>query len=469
MLTYQDFLREKDKNLPEFIAKAISEHRSSEEYKTAMVADEYDHQKNTTISNYVQTIWSSSGEPIEDFTAANNKITSNFFRRLNTQRCTYSLGNGITFADDPDGKIKKALGSDFDTRLKTAGYYALIHGVSFGFWNYDQMHVFKLTEFVPFWDEMTGSLRAGIRFWQIDENKPMIAVLYEEDGYTRFATSTEAVRGSNDARQLVLVSGMAFREIEPKRAYKQKVNYTAASGDEVVGEENYSSLPIVPLWGSELKQSTIVGMRCAIDSFDLIRSGFANDLSDCTQIYWLVENCAGMTDEDLQRFRDKLKIQRIAEVGTGEEGAKVVPYTQEIPFAARQTYLMDIRSGIYEDFGALDVHTVAAGATNDHIDAAYQPMDENADDYEYQIIEFMQQILRIAGLGDNVPQFKRNRISNTKEQVDIVLAEANYLDSETLLNKLPNITPDEAQKILENKEKEDAERMAALVRAGVEV
>lgn len=460
MLTFQDFQAYGRDRLPEFVAKAIAEHKSSEEYKTAVIADEYDHQRNSTIMNYVQTIWTSSGAPVEDFTATNNKIASNFFHRLNTQRNTYSLGNGVTFADDKDGKVKEALGQNFDTRLKTCGYYALIHGVSFGFWHMNQMYVFPLTQFVPLWDEMDGTLRAGIRFWQIDENKPMIAVLYEEDGYTKFTTAVERETKSPDgARRIVITNGLSFHETEPKRGYKQKINSTKASGDEVVGEENYSALPIIPMWGSNLKQSTIVGMRCAIDSFDLIRSGFANDLSDCTQIYWLIANCAGMSEDDLKRFRDKLKINHIAEVGTGEDGASVTPYTQEIPFAARQAYLNDIRAGIYEDFGGLDVHEVSADSTNDHLEAAYQPLDENADDYEYQIIEFVQRLLAVAGLGENTPQFKRNKISNTKEQVDIVMSEAEWLDEETILNKLPNITPDEVAQIMEKRGIEDRERM----------
>lgn len=462
MLTFQDFQRLGPQNITEFVARAIAEHKSSDLYKMAVEADAYDRQLNTTITNYVQTIWSSSGEAIEDFTATNNKIASNFFHRLNTQRCTYSLGNGVTFAEDDNGRVKQALGQKFDTRLKTLGYYALIHGVGFGYWNYDQLYVFPVTEFVPLWDELDGSLKAGIRFWQIDNDKPMIAVLYEVDGYTKFTTATEQEVGTGTERRIVIGNGITFKEYEPKRGYKRKLKSTKASGDEVVGYENYSELPIIPMWGSQLHQSTLVGMKHSIDSFDLIRSGFANDLSDCTQIYWLVENCAGMTDEDLARFRDKLKIQRIAEVGTGEDGAKVTPYTQEIPFAARQAYLNDIRAGIYEDFGALDVHAVNANSTNDHLEAAYQPMDENADDFEYQIIEFVQRLLAVAGLGENTPVFKRNRISNTKEQVEIVLSEAEYLDEETILKKLPNITPDEVKAIIEQRGIEDRERMLTI-------
>src|SRR5699024_6201151 len=114
----------------------------------------------------------------------------------------------------------------------------------------------------------------------------------------------------------------------------------------------------------------------------------------------------------------------------------------EIPYNARKEYLDMIRSGIYEDFGALDVHTVAAGATNDHIDAAYQPMDEEASDFEYQVSEFVQQLLKLMGIEDR-PVFKRSRISNQAEQVSMVVQEAQWLDQETILRKLPNVRPDE--------------------------
>lgn len=449
MYTYQDFVRDGGGN--QAIANAVTHHLNSDMYKMAKSADEYDHQRNETILNYVKTIFTMTGSPVEDFTASNNKLCSNFFRRLNTQRCTYLLGNGVSFSEHKEEVIgedgvavttdttKEQLGPKFDTDLKRAGYKALIHGVSFGFWNVDRLHVFPLTEFAPLWDEETGTLRAGVRFWRLDENKPMMVVLYEEDGYTKLKSKSKV--------------GFDFEEIRSKRSYKNIVSFTEVDGEEVIGEENYSSLPIVPLWGSDLHQSTLVGMREKIDSFDLIRSGFANDLTDCAQIYWILENCGGMNDTELARFRDRLKINHIAIADT--DNSKVTPYTQDIPYGARAAYLAEIRSGIYEDFGGLDVHTVAAGATNDHIDAAYQPMDEEADNFEYQVIEFVQQVLRLMNIEDT-PVFKRNRISNQNEQTQMVLSAADYLDEETILNKLPFVSIDEIANILAKKDEETA-------------
>ena len=441
MYTYQDFIKEPD--VITGITNAINNHKNSPEYKTAVSADNYDRMQNETIRNYIQTIFNLLGQPMEDFTASNNKLCSNFFHRLNTQRCTYLLGNGVSFTDhivtttDETGvetktdTTKEKLGEDFDSDLKDIGYFSLIHGVSFGFWNLDKLHVFPLTQFKPLWDEETGELRAGIRFWQIDKNKPTIAVLYEEDGYSKYKTNN-----ANNAK---------FELVQDKRAYKSIVSSSEVRGEEIIGEENYGILPIVPLWGSRLHQSTLIGMKEKIDSYDLVRSGFANDLTDCAQVYWILENCSGMSDKQLDRFRDRLKTMHIAVADT--INSQVTPYTQDIPYGARKAYLDEIRSGIYEDFGGLDVHTVAAGATNDHIDAAYQPLDEEADDFEYQIIKFIQQVLKIIDIVDT-PVFKRNRISNQKEQTDMILSAADHLDEETILRKLPFISVDEVSEIL---------------------
>ena len=283
MRTFQDFekaSRAGDKE--KFISSAIAEHILSPVYQTARDADLYDKQKNRTINEYVRMLFTLTGTPVEDFTASNNKIPSNFFHRLNTQRCVYSLGNGVSFTNtekrqNGDGTTtivdttKERLGPKFDSDLKDAGYKALIHGVTFCFWGEDRMYVFPVTQFVPLWDEKKGTLRAGIRFWRLAPDKPMVVVLYEEDGYTKYETGSDG----DDV----------LRVVEDKKKYRTLYQTTDADdSEEVIGEENYSALPIVPFWGSSLHQSTLVGMREAIDSYDLIRSGFANDLSDCAQI-----------------------------------------------------------------------------------------------------------------------------------------------------------------------------------------
>lgn len=456
MVTYQEFLKEKDKGditMRNFLLTAINRHKGSEEYKTAVDADMYDKQQNTTIMNYIKYMYNSMGDKVEDITASNNKICSNFFHRLNTQRCNYLLGNGVSFTDhkietiNEDGsktvqdETKDRLGKKFDTVLKQGAYKALIHSVDFGFWNYDHLVFFPLTEFVPMWDEDTSDLRGGIRFWQLATNKPLMVVLYEEDGYTKYRkTKDEAI----------------LTEVEPKRGYIQTTTSTEDGGDESIDYSSYKSFPIIPLWGSGLRQSTLVGMKGQIDIYDLVKSGFANDLDDVAEIYWIISGGQGMSELDRAKFRRRLKFNHMAEVD--EENSSVTPHTQDIPYNARETFLNDIHNQIYEDFGALDVHTISATSTNDHIDAAYQPMDEEADDFEFQITEFIQKILDLLDIEDN-PVFKRNRISNQQAQTTMIMSAAEYLDTETLLSKLPFITVDEVSEIMARKDAEMEQQM----------
>ena len=453
MKTFQDFQEAVSQGrTTDFIVQAINEHRSSTEYGIALDADEYEAQRNSTIVRWVRYLYTQAGQKVPDFTASNQRLASNFFHRLNTQRRMYSLGNGISFANTEEmveegrryriDNTKEKLGPDFDSQMDIAAYFALIHGVSFVFWNYDRAEVFNLTEFVPLWDEETGAMRAGIRFWSLDWNKrPVIVVLYEEDGFTKYQTK----KGSK---------GLDLEIVQEKRSYRQTVAYSVADGEYVIGGSNYSSLPIVPLWGNKHHQSTLVGMKGKIDAYDLVASGFANDLQECAEIYWIIGNALGETDESLAKFRDRMKLNHI--VAIDSMNSSVTPYTNEVPTNARMNFLTEIRNQIYEDFGALDVHTVAAGATNDHIDAAYQPMDDEADDFEYQMILCIRQILKLIGI-DDMPLFKRNRISNQKEQVEMVLEAANYLDDETILKKLPFVTVDEIDVIMANRGKAEVD------------
>ena len=442
LLTFQDFeeARESGEYLS-FISKAINEHRGTKEYKIACSADNYDRQLNEFIIDFSEKWFEDKAEKSQ------TALCNNLYHRLNTQRCTYSLGNGISFAKDeenenaPDPKTK--LGEDVDEVLFEGAYNALKHKSTYFFFNLNRVINFTLREFVPFKDEETGELRAGIRFWQIDANKPCYAVVYEEDGYTKYKGNT----GYGD-----------FKEAEEKRAYKINKTVSKALGEKIIGSENYSSFPIVEMYGTRLEQSTLVGMKRKLDAYDLIQSGFANNVLNVQQIYWLVENAGGMKAKDFKEFRENLMEYKMATVNGIEDGVKVTPHQNEVPTNAHETALRELRSSIYEDFGGFDVHTIAAGATNDHIEAAYQPMDENADDFEYQIIGVVKKLLVLAGEKPLTALFKRNRVANQSEKTAMVMSAAAVLDDEAIIDHLDFITVDEKEAIKQRKADVDMSR-----------
>lgn len=435
MLTYQDFLQNSGKGLGTFLLRVVDEHKSSEAYKIARDAEQYDKQRNVTIMNFQKYLYNMKGAKIPDVISPNHKLASNFFNRFTTQLTQYLLGNGVTFAEEG---VKEKLGQSFDTELQRAGKFALVGGVSFGFWDLDKLRVFKFTEFAPLYDEENGGLRVGVRFWQLAPNKPLRMTLYEEDGYTEFIKSDRE----------------PVKELRPKMPYKLIVKQTQADGVEIYDGGNYPNFPIVPLYANDYHRSELLGLRENIDAYDLIKSGFANDL-DGHMLYWLVQNAGGMDDVDVARLLERIKTMGAA---IATDDGTVSPHSIQIPYESRIAYLDRLEQDLYKDFGALKVENISGGATTaTEINAAYEPLNIKANSFEYQCIEFIQGILKLQGIY-TTPQFKRDKIANYQEETSMILQSANYLDDETILKKLPFLTPDEVDSILLRKNEEEARR-----------
>ena len=440
MKTYQDFLEvaeKSDRERMEFVLSAINNHKDSDLYKQAVIAKEYDAHRNVTIANFQKLLYTLNGKVIPDNYSPDYKLRSNFFANFITQETQYLLGNGVTLKKEEN---KAKLGAGFDTRLQEAAHDALVGGVSYGFWNLDHLEVFDVTEFVPLLDEENGTLRSGIRFWQVCTSKPLRATLFEPDGFTQY----------------IRRSGEEMMVLEPKRGYVAVEATSEIDGTELLAYQNYPGFPIIPMYGNRAKQSELVGQREAIDCYDLIKSGFANTVDDASVIYWTISNAGGMDEIDMARFKESMR--RIGVGLVDDDGAKAEAHTITIPVEAREALLSRISDDLYRDFQMLDVTKLQGGQkTATEINAAYQPMDNKVDQFEYCVIDFLQALFKIVGIEDE-PSFTRSKVTNQLEQTQMVLLAANYLDDETILNKLPWLTQEEVAEILKRKAAEDIER-----------
>jgi len=438
--TYQDLLEVglEEKNRMDFVLSAINEHKSTEIYKTAEAAQAYYRHENPTISKYEKIIFDILGRAVRDPFSPNHKIFSNWYFYFTVQGVQYLLGNGATFQNE---STKEKLGVDFDNRLQELATCAKNGGVSFGFFNNDHIDVFSVLEFVPIQDEEDGTIKAGIRFWQIDESKPLRAVLYELDGYTGYIQ-----RKNKDMEVL-----------RPKQKYRYKV-VSNDFGEEIMEGENYPGFPIVPFWNINRK-SDLAGNRGTIDAYDLLSSKFVNNVSEGDLIYWIIKNADGMDDIDDVKFLERLRTIRVAHAN-GTDGVDVDAHTVETPYESNEAVLSRLEKQLYKDFMALNVEAVQAGnVTATQIQAAYEPLNQKTDLFEYQAIEFINGVLKIAGIEDEV-SFARSQMSNQTEKVQMVMTAANYLDDETVLNNLPFLTSDQVEEILKRKEAEDSERLS---------
>lgn len=457
MLTWQDMLQvgENARDVAKFVRKVISEHKTSDLYKIAADADDYDRGLNTTIMTHQKMMRDLTGRAIPDQFSPNHRSACNFFHIDVTQMVSYLLGNGVTWEQE---STKERLGKLFDNRLSDAGHDALCGGVAFSFWNLDHVEVFSVLEFAPLYDEETGALMAGVRWWQIDQNKPLRATLYTPDGYTEFMWNDD-VKAAVDLEAWTMIDSGLYCGV-PNIPYVITVRENEADGTEIVNGQNYASLPIVPLYPNRHKQSELVALRGKIDAYDMVSSGFINDL-DGAQIYWIIKGAGGMDDPDLVQFLDRLRTVGAAAPADGQD---VSPVELNIPFEAREKLLERLKNQLYEDAMLMNPEDIRAGnVTATQIRAAYERQNVKVDEFEYCMIEFIQGILSLAGIEDN-PTFTRSTIINTNEEIQTLVLAAQFLGSEYVTRRIMTLLGDgdQVEEVLKQIDGEAMERLGDL-------
>ncbi len=424
MKTYQDLIAvgQDEKKRMSFCLTAINEHKATKGYQTAQDAQRYYDGENPTINRYEKILYDMAGRAYADMYTANHKIASHFFGFAVDQKVSYLLGNGVTFGDN---RTKEKLGGDFDGIIQDAAQAASIAGVAFGFWNFNHLDVFELTEFVPLYDEENGALMAGIRWWQVDENKPLRITLYEVEGITDYIKR----KGEN------------ITVLRERRGYKQIRVTVPADGTTIYDGGNYPTFPIVPLRNGKHEKSDLTGKRNTIDALDIATSQMVNNTDEGALIYWVLTNCNGMSDMDDAKFIDRLRTTHVAHVN-GDDGATITPQTVSAPVEVNKTTIDEIKSRLYEDFRAFDYQSVVSGnQTATAIRASYFPLDLDTDKFEKYVTKFILGILELAGIEDK-PSYTRNKIINASEETQTVLMGAQYYDDEYITKKLLSILGD---------------------------
>lgn len=443
MKTYQDWLKvanQSENQRMAFIKQLINEHKASTVYQQAKDAENYYAGQNTTIKKYEKIIFTAAGTAVPDLFSANYKIATRFFYREVMQTNSTLLGNGIKWTT---GAGETALGKDFDRKIMKAGRYAQVGGVSFGFYNNGKVDIYSILEFAPLYDEEDGALKAGVRFWQVDNDKPLRATMYEMDGMTEYQYDKDTPGGRIRAE---------------KRPYITVKQTTEAFGEEIYGYQNYPTFPVVPCWANDLKQSELTPIRATIDCYDLINSGYANDIDDANLIYWTITNAGGMDDLELVEFLDKMRKLHAAQTDGDQQ---VTPNTVEVPFEGREALLDRLEKQLYKDAMALNTYDIANGAvTATQIEAAYEPLNEKVDGYEAEISSFISRLLTVAGVEDE-PTYDRSKIVNRNEEITTITNSALYLDEDYVTEKIMTMLgdKDQVEEVLDRRAGIDIQRM----------
>lgn len=121
----------------------------------------------------------------------------------------------------------------------------------------------------------------------------------------------------------------------------------------------------------------------------------------------------------------------------------------ETPYKAKETALSILERRMYKETMTLNTEELTGGnLTNVAIKVAMTDFDLKVDQFEFQCVDFVQNILSLLGC-DEEPKFKRRTLINDTEMLQNIYIMRQDIDQETALRLNPMIQDDEIEEILE--------------------
>lgn len=449
MLTYQDLtaLGENEKKRADFLLQAIAEHESSEKFKIGQVAAEFYAGNDPILEKVEKLVFDLEGTAHKNIFAPNHKIKTNYYQIFVMQMISYSLGNGIAFDDE---KIKDALGIKFDHDVMQWLQYAINDGEAYAYVTENKITPMSIGSdksapvFIPFIDEETGAVRAGLKYWQLNSDKPLRITLYEPEGVTEYKQPY----------------GEEMTVISPREPYKGTVT-TFEVYDDIINAETVEGIPIVKLSFIN-NQSYIANRVNTLSAYNALLSKLVNNSSEADLIYWVLKNCGGMDEIDDSAFLMKLIQTHTAHLDDGQEAE---PKQLVAPHEGIVTSLEILRKHLFYDFAAVDFERMSGGnITTSEIKQAYENMNLKADKVEMLLTDALADALKLMGYEGATFHFTRPKNINESEAIQNALAVANYMGEEETTRSICEIQGkiDSFPEIQEKKLAEMQERIPTL-------
>lgn len=389
---------------------------------------------NVTISELRRYYWSdpkvildSNGQPILDSNGCPKRFGGGFVE--NKYVANYRIGYGI-YKDIVSQKTNSLLdetptvsGIELDKKflkqfgyaMKIAGQRAAGQGVSYIYQDYlGNLTVFQTENCIPYFDDMTGDLVSLIRFWDIPTNYEMS---YQNNRYQSYYTIIETY---TEEGLTVYSTRGKFHVVKPLTPYKFK-RTADIFGSTITGES--VNLPITIFRNNpDYKSDMTPSVRAKIDIIDIVNSGFANNIEDFSDLFWVIKNASGM---DSTAFEDYVaNINRTKKIIVGD-GDDVNTKQIEIPTEARTKFVELMKKELIFETGIIDTQAIAAGGDirNIGIKLMTLKLRQRISDFEWEAYRAATDIInkRLQYLGESGEfdiDFTEMLIGNDTELID---------------------------------------------------
>ena len=416
-------------------------------------ANKYYEGENVTVSKLKRMMWSDKYKRmIENTFVANNKISYNKYHDIVSQKVNTLLNEIPVINNFKDDLFVKNLGY----ALKQASIKASNGGSAFIYCGYDNnLVVFDTENCIPFYDdENKDIIKAFIRFWDInsflDKSKSTRYVeVYEEDGLTIY-------KSQNLSEYEIAIS---------KQAYKFKIKTDIFETQ----QENIklSRIPIVELKNNDNRTNDFTTtIRSKIDMIDILNSGFANNIEDFTEIFWIIKNGAGLTSDELEDFVASINMTKKAILeGDSTNSLDIETKQIEIPVEARTRYTEELKTELIDESGIIDTAQLTGSSlTTTAIKASTMKLRQRVSDFEWFVYVACKSILNLYNEYNNISnidydiEFTKLLIDNDTEiitnaiMVKDTISQRSYLSLLKRANIINNV--DDEIKEIEKEQKD---------------
>lgn len=345
---------------------------------------------------------------------ADNRIPHNFHQLISDEEVDYIFSYAPiidTGSTSSNKKICKWLGDDFLRKMRKLSLEAINSGCAWmHYWLSD--NTFKYApvpsdQIIPIMeDSLEDTFSKVIRYYPITVN---------EGGKKKYNIRIELWEG-NKCSYFVIPSTDGFG-----------LSQTTKILDDGELIHPFEKPPFIKFPNNNRHQGNLPKYKGLIDAYDIVISGYVNDVMDIQQVIYILENYAGT---DLGDFTTELKRYKTVAVGNdGIDGGRgdLRTLSIDIPVEARNSLLDILKKQIYTAGQALSRDVTSVGnASGETLKFFYRDLDLKVGDKEVEFTaglkELVRTILKVNGESSDTPitiTFARNRISSDKEQAEI--------------------------------------------------
>lgn len=280
-----------------------------------------------------------------DEDAANNRVPNPFHQELVDHKAEYILSNQVSITSDNEklkAKIEDFANDYFFDTLNNLTVNASNKGLEWIHYyvnnegEFDYI-IIPAEEIIPDYDaSFKRRLNSVLRYYKVDK-------IVDDSGKFKSITKVEIWSDVDVEYFIETEKGDFIRDPEEEVNPKPHWSVKFKQGEKIVSStsRSFGVPPFIKLQNNNSEKTDLKSVKPLIDVYDLIFSGFANNIEDIQDAIWNLKEFEGT---DLKEFMTNMrKYKAIKTSGTGG----VEPHTLEIPVDAKNKLLEIIEANIY--------------------------------------------------------------------------------------------------------------------------